>query len=226
LLRQHRELAAPSRKELHFFDDETRDWSTPDYDAIEPWFQASGPGLRFDITPIYCYWPQSMERIQRYDPSARLIILFRDPFHRAWSHWCMQYARGLERLTFAEALHMEPERMGAPHQAQERRFFSYVDRGRYGSQMRRLLTLFPREQILALCAEDLRQDQAGTLKRVAAFLDIGLFPSLLPAREHRRPDITYPKMPGADERALVYAMLRHEMEELAGLTDGQIHYVE
>ena len=111
--------------------------------------------------------------------------------------------------------------MGAPHQAQERRFFSYVDRGRYGSQMRRLLTLFPREQILALCAEDLRQDQAGTLKRVAAFLDIGLFPSLLPAREHRRPDITYPKMPGADERALVYAMLRHEMEELAGLTDGQ-----
>ena len=37
-LRQHRQLATPSVKEMHFFDDETQNWTEPDYRKLGSFF--------------------------------------------------------------------------------------------------------------------------------------------------------------------------------------------
>ncbi|MGH6848408.1 MAG: hypothetical protein ACREC0_13525, partial [Methylocella sp.] len=93
--REHPALSPPNRKEIHFFADETQDWAAPDYTALHSFFATEdGDRFRFDVTPIYIFWPPSIERIRAYNPSAKLIFLFRDPFERAWSQWCMEYARG------------------------------------------------------------------------------------------------------------------------------------
>ncbi|NWK97729.1 sulfotransferase [Sphingobium lactosutens] len=225
LLRSHPALAAPSRKELHFFDDERRDWTAPDYGDLELHFENSGDGHRFDVTPIYCFWPQSMERLQRYNPDARLILLFRDPFERAWSHWCMQYARGREKLPFAAAIRAERDRLrNLPIGDAGHRHFSYVARGAYGSQLRRVQSLFPDDQLLLLTAEDLARDQDGVLARISDFLDIAPFPRTPPVRAHQRPAIAYPSEPRAEDRAFVHALLGEEMRDLSRLTGARIHY--
>ncbi|HUD90833.1 sulfotransferase [Sphingobium sp.] len=225
MLGRNPDLAAPSRKELHFFDDERRDWGTPSYGDLDRYYAGSGDGLRFEVTPIYCFWPQSMERLKRYNPDARLILLFRDPFERAWSHWCMQYARGRETLPFADAIREEQERLvGLPLGSRDRRYFSYVGRGRYGSQLRRVQSLFPVDQLLLLTAEDLAREQDAVLERISGFLNIARFPSIPAVRAHQRPAVAYPSAPGEADRTFVHAQLKDEMELLARLTGSQIRY--
>ncbi len=149
---EHPALSPPIQKELHFFDDETNAWAVPDYRALDAFFPPDdGDRLRFDITPIYSFWPPSMQRIRDYNPAAKLIFLFRDPFDRAWSQWCMEYARGDETLPFAEAIRGGRSRLdGLAPLARERRVYPYIERGRYSEQIRRALTHFPREQLLFL----------------------------------------------------------------------------
>ena len=87
----------PDVKEVHFFDDETIDWSAPDYGPYHARFDWSDPTLiRGEATPIYIYWPRSLERLAAYNPAAKIILMLRDPVERAWSHWRMETSRGVE----------------------------------------------------------------------------------------------------------------------------------
>ncbi|MGH9675564.1 MAG: sulfotransferase family protein, partial [Candidatus Acidiferrum sp.] len=176
--REHPALSPPSRQEIHFFDEEGRDWAAPDYTALDSLFAAEdGDRLRFDITPIYIFWPPSIERIRAYNPSAKLIFLFRDPFERAWSQWCMEYAQGDEKLPFAEAIREGRSRLdGLTPLAPERRVYAYIERGLYADQVRRALANFPRDQLLFLRSQDLLDNHIETLDRISAFLGIAPFP--------------------------------------------------
>ena len=77
-LRDHPDVQMASMKEAHFFDDEGQDWAQPDYARYHALFADDGR-LRGEATPIYVYWPNSLERIARYRQDMRLILLFRDP---------------------------------------------------------------------------------------------------------------------------------------------------
>lgn len=222
---EHPQLADPIRKELHFFDDEERDWRAPDYTPLHACFESeTGSRLRYDVTPIYSFWPPSFERIARYNPDARLIFLFRDPFERAWSHWCMEWARGSEDLPFASAIRDGRLRLdGLGETAPERRVFSYVERGFYAAQVERALRLFPPEQLLFLRSDDLRDDHARTLDRIADFLDIAPFSDTGRKLEHARPDVSYPSMPTEADRRLVADLVREDLTRFAALTGININ---
>ncbi len=184
----HRGLTAPTRKETHFFDDEAQDWSRPDYRRYDTFYPGDDGGrLRVDVTPIYGYWEPSLARIRVYNPEAKLIFLWRDPFQRAQSHWAMQVARGAETLSFSEALAAEEKRLAeAGPLGKGRRLHSYVDRGRYASQLRRAYALFPRAQILNLRSEDLFKAHMDTLNRIATFLGIAPFARVEARHEMKR----------------------------------------
>ena len=180
---EHPELLAPRRKEIHFFDAEHFDWAKPDYTWLDWIFpRDDGRRLRFDITPIYGFWPPSIARIRDYNPNARLIYLFRDPLQRAWSQWCMRFARREEHLSFAEAIREGRHRMdGLAAFALERRGHSYVERGFYGEQVRRLLAHFPRENILFLPVPGLMERSSRNIGAGRGFsLDRSVF--RIPAR--------------------------------------------
>jgi len=217
---EHPSLSPPSRKELHFFDEETFDWSLPDYSALDAFFPPDdGDSLRFDVTPIYGFWPPSIGRIHAYNPSAKLIFLFRDPFERAWSQWCMEYTRGNETLPFAEAIRAGRNRItNASPLAPNRRIYSYVERGFYAEQVRRVLALFPREQVLFLLSHNLRDHHSSTLARIAAFLNISPFPETGPKREHAHPDIALPSTVTKEDRALIAGLVRDDVRAFARLT--------
>jgi hypothetical protein len=217
---EHPSLSPPCRKELHFFDEESRDWSVPDYSILDSFFPSDdGEKLRFDMTPIYGFWPPSIGRIHAYNPMARLIFLFRDPFGRAWSQWCMEYARGNETLPFAEAIRAGRSRIiDLPPLAPDRRIYSYVERGLYAEQVRRALELFPREQILFLRSQDLLDHHNTTLARIAEFLNISPFPETGPKHEYPQPDIPSSLSATSEDRAFLADIFRDDVRAFARLT--------
>ncbi|MFD2497992.1 sulfotransferase [Rhizorhabdus histidinilytica] len=173
-MRELPDIQMPVVKEAHFFDEEQGvDWSDPDYSAYHALFTADDR-LRGEATPIYLYWPNALERIVRYNPAAKIILLFRDPIQRAWSHWKMEYAKRKETEPFAWCIREGRERVatGDPTAPGHHRVFSYVERGFYGAQVERLLALFPREQCLLLRSEELRQEPQATLGTVCRFLGV------------------------------------------------------
>ena len=173
-LRDHPSLQIPAIKEVHFFDDEDVDWQEPDDTKLHAHFGWDDPSVlaRGDATPITMYWPQSMERLQRYNPRARIIMLLRHPTFRAHSHWRMERVHQDEALSFEEAVSdVGRSRVReAPNGAH--RNFSYVERGLYAGQVRRVLRLFPRRQILFLRTEDLWLETQRTVSAVERFIGV------------------------------------------------------
>lgn len=219
---EHRDLQNPREKEIHFFDDETVNWADPDYGRLHSYFSdPAGSRLRCDITPIYQFWPESLHRIALYNPLAKLIFLFRDPFERALSHWAMEYARGAENLDFASAIREGRQRLaGLPRTSPKWRVFSYLERGLYGQQVAEAKRYFSDSQLLFLRSEDLRNDHASALKQIQQFLGISAFPDTGAKRAHGRYATPGTAEPTEADLALVAEFVVADMQkftEICGL---------
>jgi len=194
-LKEHPTLLLPAIKEAHFFDDEAVDWGCPDYSRYHALFQGADANRARawgEATPIYTYWPGCLERIAAYNPAMKIIVIFRDPIERAWSHWKMEYARGAETEPFAwcirEGRARVVDNLATPGYHRE---FSYVERGFYGAQVLRLFRFFPREQVLFLRSNELRSEPDRILGRVCDFLSAPRFAAVEPRESHVAKDINY-----------------------------------
>jgi hypothetical protein len=186
----HPELYLPTVKEPKFFLTHDRPPPTAgpgdvqtfqehvrrqeDYEAL---FDPAPPGtLRGEATPFYLYDFAAHERIKSLIPSARLILLLRDPIDRAHSNWTHLWNAGLEPEADFLAACRDEERRKAAGWAD---FWHYMSLGRYGEQIQHLYRHFPREQVLLLRYRDLRDAPEATLDRVCTFL--GVSPGVLNA---------------------------------------------
>ncbi|MEY2556253.1 MAG: hypothetical protein QOF93_1397 [Verrucomicrobiota bacterium] len=158
-----------TKKELHFFDREPDDIDYKKYHANfkpKPEHRAIG-----EASPIYMYWETAPYRIWKYNPKMKWILALRNPVERAYSAWNMETKRGKEKLSFAEAIEKEPERCREALPLQHR-VYSYIDRGFYAHQVRRLFNIFGNDNCLVLLNEELRNDHKKTLHRVFKFLGV------------------------------------------------------
>lgn len=172
LLRSHTSLVLGLKKEIHFFDLSPTDWARPDYAPYHAFFPDWDPAKkRGEVTPSYIFLPGVLERIRDYNPTIRLVAAFRNPIDRAFSGWRMERSRGAEPLSFAEAVR-EQGRKRLIESAQAARSYSYVERGFYGQQLKRLLALFPREAFLPLDFDELATDQRALLSRLLMHLGV------------------------------------------------------
>lgn len=216
-LGDHPALALSKVKEVHFFDDETQDWSDPDYGAYHAQFDGAAEGaLKGEATPIYVYWPNALERIRAYNPAARLIILLRDPVERAFSHWRMEAGRGVETHSFGWCVREGRQRLFRAEPWGVHREFSYVERGYYGEQMERLFGLFPREQVLVLRSDALDADPNGTLAAISRFLGVDA-PALVTPRRVHVGTTDRGAAPDAADAAFLRSLYARDMERLADL---------
>ncbi len=169
----HPEIGMANRKEVHYFDFEKNfqngNTDFAQYHAVfspQPSHKLIG-----EATPIYMYWHEAPKRIWQYNPDMKLIAMLRNPIDRAYSHWNMEFDRKTDTLPFWEALQSEAQRCreALPYQ---HRVYSYIDRGFYTEQLRRLWMYFPKEHVLVLKNEDLRNQPNETLKKVTDFLGV------------------------------------------------------
>jgi hypothetical protein len=211
-----------SIKEPHFFDDDTIDWSTPDYALYHRHFAASDAVHVGEATPNYIYWPNALERIRRYNPDMKLVFLFRNPVLRAWSAWRMQFARRQETKPFAWCI-----RKGRSRVAESRdppgfhRIYSYVERGFYGRQMEHVFRLFDRSQVLVLRSGELRNQADRTVRRVCRFIGAPEPAAHVPNRiVFSAKRIDYGSFLTADDAAYLRSIYRQDLmtfQEITGM---------
>ena len=186
-LREHPQICMARVKEVHFFDGEPfQSASQLDYSRYHSFFDApSGDRIWGEATPIYMYWQNAPRRIWRYNPAMKLIMILRNPIDRAFSHWNMERERSRDPLTFWEAIRNETERCrdSLPFQ---HRVFSYVDRGFYTEQLRRIWSFFPRSQTLVLLNRDLKTEPQSVMDAACRFLGVDTLPGIGPKIVHAR----------------------------------------
>lgn len=179
-LSQDPRFCVPDRKELHFFDDESVDWSRPDYSFLDRSFPtASGAGIWLDATPIYTYWPNALSRMATYNPNAKLIVMLRHPAFRAYSHWRMETIRGHEDLTFEDAISDIGRKRFSPDRGGVHRRYSYLERGMYARQLEAVYASFPKESVLVIRTDQywLQQDSClGEIYRFVGLTDVPTTP--------------------------------------------------
>lgn len=214
-LNKNFEIALPERQELHFFDDEEL-FSKPPVDCALL-HQNFGPlgnsKISGECTPSYIYWRSAMERIYKYNPQIKLIILLRNPIDRAFAHWNMQRFKGRESLDFLEAVNQEKKRIVPPLSEQARRY-SYIDRGFYSEQLERVFQFFPRGQVKVIKFEEFQSQKQQTLDSIFRFL--GVQP-LRRVRDKDRNVVPYEREMTTEERTYLYAIFGWDISKLEEL---------
>ncbi|MBW7475542.1 sulfotransferase domain-containing protein [Paenibacillus oenotherae] len=176
-LTQHPNIKAAAVKEVHYFDHQ--------FDKGFDWYKRHFPpglsaqALTGEASPYYLFHPQTPGRVRELLPDTKLIVLLRNPVDRAYSHYQMMVRRGLEQLSFPEALLAESARVQDEYErmAQDPGYsstncehFSYLKRGLYAEQLKRWFHYFPPEQFLIMSSERLLQDPAECCQRAWDFL--------------------------------------------------------
>jgi hypothetical protein len=171
-LRQHPSVQMASKKEAHFFDNETVDWARPDYGLLHRFFSWERDAVRGEATPIYTYWPNSIERIRRYNAKAKLVVGLRHPSYRAFSHWRMVRETNAEALPFEQAIGNDARERVRLAPGGVHRIFSYLERGLYSVQVDRLRAYFPENQLFFFRTDALWSEPGKTLDGIQRFLEL------------------------------------------------------
>jgi hypothetical protein len=163
VLAQHPEVCLPTeKKEIDFF--------SYHFDFGYQWYErhfavSDSARVTGEISPSYLHVPGVPERVARYNPDMRVILIVRDPIARAYSNHKHEVRIGHlqgENLSFEAGLRNNP---------------AYVEQGLYGRHLKRWLAVLSGEQVQIVRFEDVVYDPAAVLHAVCDFLRIGPMPA-------------------------------------------------
>jgi hypothetical protein len=173
-LSNHSQVVPASEKEVHFFDG--------NFEKGEIWYRSHFPcTIRFmtrkniitgEASPSYMFCPRVPKRMGKIVPNAKIIVLLRDPVDRAISHYWYLVKWGIEDLPMEEAFRKESERVnGKKHNSYDRKMYSYLERGNYTKQIKRMKKYFS-ENMIIIKSEKLFSNTQKQFDKVSDFLDI------------------------------------------------------
>jgi len=198
----HPELVKGSVKEIHFFNRDSnfkKGFSWYEKHFVHP---AARNKLFYEATPNYLYSKQAAERIYKYRPGIKLIILLRNPVDRAYSAWNM-YRNFFESKSIPDILTKSPEgesgyflynylyknRETFPtfkecityeiQKMESGKFFeeepSFIRKGIYFLQLTEYLKYFNKDQVLIFGFKEFADDKLKTLSEIEQFLNVRHF---------------------------------------------------
>jgi hypothetical protein len=150
----------------------------------------------------YLYSKLAAKEIKAFDPSAKIIIMLRDPVETLHSLHAQLLYNGYEDLEdFADALDAEVDRqrgLRLPRRPQLVEALFYREVVKYAAQVQRYFDLFEQAQIKVIIYDDLKQDVAQVYRETCSFLDVdpnvsvplGVFNSHKRVRSRRLRDFT------------------------------------
>jgi hypothetical protein len=160
-LHAHPQVFMSNPKELKFFVEEMNwgrgiEWYEAHFDRAGSAIAIGEASTHYSAYPHFGGVP---ERISHVLPDVRLIYLVRHPVARMISFYLMRVRQGKEReRSMEKALLTNPR---------------YIDGSRYAMQIERYLACFPRERLLIIKSNDLKDSRRPTMDRVFQFLEVG-----------------------------------------------------
>lgn len=125
----------------------------------------------------YLTSPESPTRIKEIYPSAKIIIILRNPVDRAYSLYNWMIREGYEwKTSFERALVAEEYRFYDKNfkynNPQYYYNYLYFHSGKYAAQIERYIENFPKNNILFLLFDDFVRDPISTTQKVYSFLGV------------------------------------------------------
>ena len=168
------------RKEMHFFGKDLR-FASHFYRRAEREYLAEFQGWKGqrrigEASVWYLFSETAAAEIKAFNPSARIIVMLRDPVEMMYS--LFQYFRydGNEPLTtFAAALQAEPDRAAGRRTGRQTYFtpgLVYRDTARFARQVQRYFQTFGRERVHVVLHEDLAVNPAAVYRDTLEFLEV------------------------------------------------------
>ncbi|MEZ4515556.1 MAG: sulfotransferase [Chloroflexota bacterium] len=188
-LADHPSICFCKEKEPGYFH-QVSDWRAT-IDSYHSLYSPEAGQLCGEASTFYTFlpeWPDTHQRLFEYNPDLKLIYIMRHPVERVLSHYTHNLVRDLDTLPSDKAVFASPE---------------YVNRSRYGVQIRPYLELFEREQVLLLIFEEYVRDQVGTLSQIAEFLGIDSAPFTQADTEARHKSVGEPYLKYDSVRSFV-----------------------
>jgi hypothetical protein len=186
MLRRHPQIFLPDSKEPWFFATDMRPRFEPMLGGLPPatlddylsLFVDAGPDRSAgEASSSYLWSRTAATRIAEVQPDARIIAILREPasFLRSLHLQFVQSHLETEK-DLRGALALEGARREGKHVPNSSRFrprvLLYSEHVRYVEQLRRYEAVFPRERILVLIYDDLRQDNEAVVRTVLRFLAV------------------------------------------------------
>ncbi len=199
-LKMHPNIVPAVRKEIHYFC----------YDANylikgKGWYHSHFPlphqlkhnQISFEASPNTLYLTKSFERMHRYDPNLKILIILRDPTYRAYSAWnhyrtfsrqnvidrlkingrsetaingLLKLWKEDEYIDFVAAIDIELEAIYSGRELESEP--AIVRKGLYAQQIEKLLQFYPKNQVLIIDIMEFRQFTIDILCRIFNFLDL------------------------------------------------------
>lgn len=166
ILREHPNVFIPGNKGTFFF--------SKLYSRGLSWYEGFFPkhprqAAIGEVCEDYLASPEALARIRAYRPTVRLICCLRNPYDRAISAWRFFARNGLDQPTLAAQAAQSPD---------------VFVHGCYATQLGVVRSLFPDEQILIFCFEELLSSPERLARRLYEF--IGVDPRFVAPSLHRR----------------------------------------
>lgn len=115
------------------------------------------------------YVARAVDRIEKYTPQARMIVILRNPVDRAYSNYLLFVRDGREPCkSFREALELESVRIrqGWEHG------WHYKQLGFYHEQLQRFYNRFDSDQIYTCLFDDFSTDPVALVQDIFSFLKV------------------------------------------------------
>lgn len=178
-LRGHPNVFMSEPKEPHFFASDLGDFrSTTSLENYKALYEQADSQHKVvgEASTMYLFSDCAMEQIYNFNPQARLVVMLRNPVELVQSfHSHLLYLRHETEKNFQIAWDLQEERRagrGIPRKCRGVRRLQYREVGLLGSQVKRLLNVFPRSQIQFVFIEDLAKNTLSTYRKTLAFLDL------------------------------------------------------
>ncbi len=176
-LREHPNLCVSKYKEVDFFKDDDKFKQGLEY--YKSFFNHCDNNKKIgEFSPRYFFSPMVPERIKKFFPDVKLIIVLRNPIEKTYSLYRMKSSyKSLPHKTFEDFIKDQ----------------RYIQRGFYADKLKEWLSFFNRENVLIMVYEDLKSNPSEYIKKIYNFLGVNssFVPKIL-NKVHNSPELRSP----------------------------------
>jgi hypothetical protein len=178
-LSEHPKVFACEPKEPHYFATDIPGMRTINtkegyfnlYKDVQSYHTAIG-----DASVFYLYSKAAVGHIKHLDPNAKIIVMLRHPVEMVHSlHSQVVYSRDENELDFEKAWELIPQRkcgQSLGKYTRDAQTLFYDEVAKFGDQLERVYSIFPKEQVMVIFFDDFRKDTSGVYKKTLDFLGL------------------------------------------------------